>query len=131
LNVAPTEDRPLSRLTLTTFGDDVHIEQITKHLNRLVDVVKVVDLTEGAHVERDMLLVKVRAEGANRDEVKRTTDIFRGQIVDVGPSTYIIQLTGPTDKLDSFVRALGETEVVEVVRSGVAGMSRGEKVLSP
>jgi acetolactate synthase-1/3 small subunit len=75
--------------------------------------------------------MKVRAEGLPREEVKRTTDIFRGQIVDVGPSTYIIQLTGPTDKLDSFVRALGETEVVEVVRSGVAGMSRGEKVLSP
>jgi len=131
LNVAPTDDHSLSRLTLTTRGDDVKVEQITKHLNKIVDVVKVVDLTEGAHVERDMLLVKVRAEGVARDEVKRTTDIFRGQIVDVGPSTYIIQLTGPTDKLDSFVRALGETEVVEVVRSGVAGMSRGEKVLSP
>jgi acetolactate synthase-1/3 small subunit len=131
LNVAPTEDQSLSRLTLTTTGDDVKIEQITKHLNKIIDVVKVVDLTEGAHVERDMLLVKVRAEGLARDEVKRTTDIFRGQIVDVGPSPYIIQLTGPTDKLDSFVRALGETKVIEVVRSGVAGMSRGEKVLAP
>jgi acetolactate synthase-1/3 small subunit len=96
-----------------------------------VDVVKLVDLTEGAHVERDLMLIKVRADADQREEIKRTTDIFRGQIVDVGPSTYIIQLTGPTDKLDSFVRALGETEVVEVVRSGVAGMSRGEKVLSP
>ena len=131
LNVAPTEDESLSRLTLTTRGDDLKIEQITKHLNKLIDVVKVVDLTEGAHVERDLLLVKVKAEGAQRDEVKRTTDIFRGQIVDVGPSTYVIQLTGPTDKLDSFVTALGEAEILEVVRSGVAGMSRGEKVLSP
>jgi len=131
LNVAPTEDESLSRLTVTTRGDDLKIEQITKHLNKRIDVVKVVDLTEGAHVERDLLLVKVKAEGPQRDEVKRTTDIFRGQIVDVGPSTYVIQLTGPTDKLDSFVTALGEAEILEVVRSGVAGMSRGEKVLSP
>ncbi len=131
LNVAPTEDPSLSRLTLTTIGDDMKVEQITKHLNKIIDVVKVVDLTEGAHVERDMLLVKVRAVGLQRDEVKRTTDIFRGQIIDVGPSTYIIQLTGPTEKLDSFVRALGETEVIEVVRSGVAGIARGEKILAP
>ena len=107
------------------------VEQITKHLNKLVDVVKVVDLSEGAHVERDLLLVKVRAVGVHRDEVKRTTDIFRGQIIDVGPSSYVIQLTGPTDKLDSFLSALGETEVLEVVRSGVAGMARGEKILAP
>lgn len=131
LNVAPTEDESLSRLTLTTRGNDFKIEQITKHLNKLVDVVKVVDLTEGAHVERDLLLVKVRAVGAQRDEVKRTTDIFRGQIVDVGPNTYVIQLTGPTEKLDSFVSALGEAEILEVVRSGVAGMARGEKILAP
>jgi len=131
LNVAPTEDESLSRLTLTTRGDDLKIEQIIKHLNKLIDVVKVVDLSEGAHVERDLLLVKVRAVGAHRDEVKRTTDIFRGQIVDVGPSTYVIQLTGPTEKLDSFVAALGEAEVMEVVRSGVAGMARGEKILAP
>ena len=130
LNVTPTTDHTLSRLTLTTTGDDLKIEQITKHLNKIVDVVKVVDLTEGAHVERDTLLVKVRAVGAQRDEVKRTTDIFRGQIIDVGPMTYIVQLTGPVDKLDSFLTALGETEVLEVVRSGVAGMARGEKVLS-
>lgn len=131
LNVAPTDDQSLSRLTLTTTGDDLKIEQITKHLNKLIDVVKVIDLTEGAHVERDLLLVKVRAVGSQRDEVKRTTDIFRGQIVDVGPATYVIQLTGPTDKLDSFVSALGDAEVMEVVRSGVAGMARGEKVLAP
>lgn len=131
LNVAPTEDESLSRLTVTTRGDVLKIEQVTKHLNKLVDVVKVVDLSEGAHVERDLLLVKVRAVGAQREEVKRTTDIFRGQIVDVGPSTYVIQLTGPTDKLDSFVKALGGTEILEVVRSGVAGMARGEKILAP
>ena len=121
----------LSRLTVTTTGDDLKVEQVTKQLNKIIDVVKVVDLTEGAHVERDTLLVKVRAEGEQRDEVKRTTEIFRGQIIDVGPTTYIVQLTGPADKLDSFLEALGETQVLEVVRSGVAGMARGEKVLSP
>lgn len=130
LNVAPTEDDTLSRLTLTTVGDDRHIEQITKQLNKLVDVVKLVDLTEGAHVERDLMLIKVRASGLARDEVKRTTDIFRGQIVDVGPNVYTIQLAGTADKLDSFVAAMSEADILEVVRSGVAGISRGEKVLS-
>jgi acetolactate synthase-1/3 small subunit len=129
LNVAPTEDPTLSRLTLTTHGDARTIEQITKHLNKLVDVVKLVDLSEGAHVERDLMLIKVRATGAVRDEVKRTTDIFRGQIVDVGPSVYTIQLTGTSDKLDSFVAAMSDANILEVVRSGVAGISRGEKVL--
>jgi acetolactate synthase-1/3 small subunit len=127
LNVAPTDDPTLSRLTLTTKGSDLRIEQITKQLN---NVVKLVDLTEGAHIERDMMLVKVRASGAVREEVKRTVDIFRGQIVDVGPSVYTIQLTGTSDKLDSFVAAMAEADILEVVRSGVAGISRGEKVLS-
>lgn len=131
LNVAATEDSTLSRLTLTTDGDDKHIEQITKHLNRLVDVVKLVDLTEGAHIERDMMLIKVRAEGAVREEIKRTTDIFRGQIVDVGPRVYTIQLAGTTDKLDSFVASMPEADILEVVRSGVAGIARGEKILRP
>jgi acetolactate synthase-1/3 small subunit len=130
LNVAPTDDPTLSRLTLTTDGSDLRIEQITKHLNKLIDVVKLVDLTEGAHVERDMMLIKVRAHGVTREEVKRTTDIFRGQIVDVGPSVYTIQLTGTSDKLDAFVAAMAGADVLEVVRSGIAGISRGEKVLS-
>lgn len=131
LNVAATEDATLSRLTLTTNGDDRLIEQITKHLNRLIDVVKLVDLTEGAHVERDMMLIKVRADGPAREEIKRMTDIFRGQIVDVGPKVYTIQLAGTTDKLDSFVAALPEADVLEVVRSGVAGIARGDRVLRP
>ncbi len=130
LNVAPTDDPTLSRLTLTTVGSDLRIEQLTKQLNKLVDVVKLADLTDGAHVERDMMLIKVRATGAAREEVKRTTDIFRGQIVDVGPTVYIIQLTGTSDKLDAFVAAMAGAEILEVVRSGVAGISRGEKVLS-
>lgn len=130
LNVAPTNDPTLSRLTLTTVGSDLRIEQLTKQLNKLVDVVKLADLTEGAHVERDMMLIKVRATGAAREEIKRITDIFRGQVVDVGPNIYTIQLTGTSDKLDAFVAAMAEAEILEVVRSGVAGISRGEKVLS-
>ena len=130
LNVAPTEDPTMSRLTLTTIGDDHKIEQITKHLNKLIEVVKLVDLTEGAHIERELMLVKVRATGAQRAEIKRCTDIFRGQIVDVGPSVYTIQVTGAADKLDSFLEAVGEAAIMEVVRSGVSGIARGEKVLS-
>ncbi len=130
LNVAPTDDPTLSRLTLTTVGTDLRIEQLTKQLNKLVDVVKLADLTDGAHIERDLMLIKIRATGIAREEVKRTTDIFRGQIVDVGPTVYTIQLTGTSDKLDAFVAAMAGAEILEVVRSGVAGISRGEKVLS-
>ena len=130
LTVAPTEDETLSRLTLTTMGDDHKIEQITKHLNRLIDVVKLVDLTEGPHIERELMLIKVRATGAQRAEIKRCVDIFRGQIVDVTASVYTIQITGNSDKLDAFFQAVGEAAIIEVVRSGVSGIGRGEKVLS-
>jgi acetolactate synthase-1/3 small subunit len=130
LTVAPTDDPTLSRLTLTTNGDEHKIEQVTKQLNKLVEVVKVVDLTEGAHIERELMLIKVKATGAARAEIKRTADIFRGQIVDVTPTTYTIQLAGTSAKLDAFIQALSETTVLEVVRSGVSGIARGEKVLS-
>ncbi len=130
LTVAPTDDQTLSRLTITTIGDDRKIEQITKHLNKLIDVVKLVDLTEGAHIERELMLIKVKATGAQRDEVKRTTDIFRGQIVDVTNTIYTIQLVGTSEKLDSFLAAISGTTVLEVARTGVSGISRGEKVLN-
>ncbi|SDS91463.1 acetolactate synthase, small subunit [Halopseudomonas xinjiangensis] len=130
LTVAPTEDPTLSRLTLTTIGQDEVIEQITKNLNKLIEVVKLVNLSEGAHVERELMLVKIKATGAQRAEVKRTTDIFRGQIVDVTSSVYTVQLAGTSDKLDSFIEAIGPTTVLEVVRTGVSGIARGEKVLS-
>lgn len=130
LTVAPTEDPTLSRLTLVTVGDDGKIEQIIKHLYKVIEVVKVIDLSGSDHVERELMLIKVRAEGATRDEVKRTTDIFRGQIIDVTASTYTVQLSGPSDKLDAFIRAIGKTTILEVVRTGVSGISRGEKILS-
>ncbi len=130
LTVAPTEDKSLSRLTLTTIGSAREIEQITKHLNKLIEVVKLVDLTDGEHVERELMMVKVKASGAQRAEIKRCTDIFRGQIVDVSPSIYTIQLAGTSDKLDAFLQAVGDVSILEVVRTGVCGLSRGDKVLS-
>lgn len=130
LTVAPTDDETLSRLTLTTLATDEQIEQITKHLNKLIEVVKLVDLTEGEYVERELMLIKLKVSGAQRAEVKRTSDIFRGQIVDVSNNTYTIQLTGTSGKLDAFIRAIAESTILEVVRSGVSGLSRGEKVLT-
>ena len=126
LAVAPTEDTTLScGLTLTTRGDDSKIQQIIKQLNKLVEVVRVEDLCDSDYVERELLLIKVRAEGEARQEVKRTADIFRGQIIDVTVDTYTIQLVGPSNKLDAFIRAIDDVSIVEVVRSGVSGISRG------
>ena len=115
---------------MTTYGDDRKIEQITKQLNKLIEVVKLVDLSEGPHIERELMLIKVKAVGAQRAEIKRTADIFRGQIVDVSASVYTIQLTGTTDKLEAFIEAIGTGCVLETVRTGVSGISRGEKILS-
>ncbi len=129
LTVAPTEDQTLSRLTLTTHGNDHVIEQITKHLHKLIDVVKVVDLTEGPHIERELMLLKVKAQGAQRAEIKRCVDIFRGQIIDVGTSAYTVQIVGNSDKLDAFIQAIGDADILEVVRSGVSGLARGDKAL--
>jgi acetolactate synthase-1/3 small subunit len=129
LTVAPTEDESLSRMTLVTSGTDEVIEQITKQLNKLVDVVKLMDMAEGAHIEREMMLIKLRAADGGREEVKRLADIFRGSIIDVTDTLYTVQLTGTGDKLDAFVRTVNQTDIIEVVRSGVTGIARGEKAL--
>lgn len=129
LTVAPTEDPSLSRMTIVTRGTDSIIEQITKQLNKLIDVVKLMDMTEGPHIEREMLLMKVQAKGAARDELKRVTDIFRGRIIDVTDTTYVIELTGTGDKIDAFVQAVDASLILEVVRSGVSGIARGDKAL--
>ena len=130
LNVAPTEEPSLSRLTVTTTGDRRRIEQIIKHLNRLIEVVKLVDLTEGNHVERELRLVKVKATGQMRAELKRTADIFRAQIVDVTPSVYTLQITGDAEKISAFMQALAPATVLETASTGVAGLARGDKVLA-
>ena len=129
LTVAPTEDETLSRMTIVTVGSDDVIEQITKHLNRLVDVVKVVDLSEGPHVERELMLIKVRAVGKERDEFKRMADIFRGRIIDVTDKTFTIELTGVQDKVTAFIQAIDRSAILETVRTGVSGISRGERIL--
>ena len=129
LTVAPTEDGSLSRMTIVTRGSDAVIEQITKHLNKLIDVVKVVDLSEAPNVERELLLIKVRAEGEMRQEMMRMVGIFRAHIVDVTQQTYVIELTGNQNKLDAFIASLPEDCVLETVRSGICGISRGERML--
>ena len=129
LSVAPTEDPSLSRMTIVTIGSDDVIEQITKHLNRLVEVVKVFDLTEGAHLERELMMIKVRAVGKEREELKLTADIFRGRIIDVTDKSYTIELTGVSSKLDAFISAIDRASILETVRSGGSGIGRGERIL--
>ena len=129
LTVAPTDDATLSRMTVVTRGSDEVIEQITKQLNKLVDVVKMIDLTEHTHIEREMMLLKVMAQGDDREEIKRLTDIFRGRIIDVNDISYTIELTGSGGKLDAFLKALGSKDIREVVRSGALGIARGDTVL--
>jgi len=129
LTVAPTEDTSLSRMTIVTTGSDDVLEQITKQLNKLVDVVKVVDLSEAAHIERELMLIKVRATGKDREEMKRMADIFRGRIIDVTDSTYVVELTGSSSKLDSFISAIDTGLILETVRTGVSGIGRGDRIL--
>lgn len=130
LTVAPTEDLTMSRMTLVTKGSDDVIEQITKQLNKLVDVIKLMELSEGPHIEREMMLIKISTSGGEqREEVKRLSDIFRGRIVDVTDSTYTIELTGDSSKLDGFINAMNKDLILETVRSGVMGIARGEKSL--
>jgi len=129
LTVAPTEDPTVSRMTLVTAGSDAIIEQITKHLNKLVDVIKVIDLSESRHIERELLLIKVATKDSMREEIKRLVDIFRGRIIDVSDSTYTIEMTGDGEKIDAFIGTLDKKLILEVVRSGVSGISRGEKAI--
>jgi acetolactate synthase-1/3 small subunit len=129
LTVAPTEDLSLSRLTIVTSGSDEVIEQITKQLNKLIDVIKVVDLSEAAHIERELMLIKVRASGKDREEMKRMADIFRGRIIDVTETTYVVELTGSGSKLDSFIQAIDADLILETVRTGVSGIGRGDRIL--
>ena len=129
LTVAPTEDATLSRMTIVTSGSDEVIEQITKQVNKLIDVVKVFDLNEGRHIERELMLIKLRAEGKDREEIKRTADIFRGRIIDVTEKTYTIELTGTGEKLDAFLEAINRELIIETVRTGSCGIGRGEWVM--
>lgn len=129
LSVSTTEDASLSRMTVVTTGSDDTIEQITKHLNRLVEVVKVIDLTEAAYIERELMMIKVRAVGKEREEMKRMAEIFRGHIIDVTESTYTIEVTGDSTKIEAFIGAIDSSFILETVRTGVSGIGRGERIL--
>ena len=129
LTVAPTEDATLSRMTIVTSGSDDVIEQITKQLNKLIEAVKVVDLSDGAHIERELMLVKVRAAGKDREEMKRMAEIFRGRIIDVTDKSYTIELTGEGSKLDAFLQAVEPGLILETVRTGASGIGRGDRIL--
>ncbi len=129
LSVAATEDKTLSRMTIVTHGDDAVLEQIIKQLNKLIEVVKVVDLNESRFVEREMMLVKIRAVGKDRDEMLRLAEIYRGRVVDVTDKSYTIEVTGTSDKLDSFLETVSKSLILETVRTGAAGIGRGERIL--
>lgn len=131
LTVAPTQDPSMSRMTLVTSGSEEIIEQITKQLNKLIDVIKLIDISESAHIERELMMVKVRAVGEMREEIKRVSDIFRASILDVTPTSFVIEVTGDKHKLDAFLAALSEDPIIEVVRSGTTGILRGERGLHP
>jgi acetolactate synthase-1/3 small subunit len=129
LTVAPTEDDTLSRMTIVTTGSDEIIEQIIKQLNKLVDVVRVLDLNDGRHIERELMLVKVKATEKYRDEMKRISDIFRGRIIDVSDNTFTIELTGSASKLDAYLESLDKESIIETVRTGASGIGRGDRIL--
>jgi acetolactate synthase-1/3 small subunit len=129
LTVAPTEDASMSRMTIVTTGSEDVIEQITKQLNKLIEVVKVIDLSEAEHIERELMLIKVRAGQKEREDMKRMADIFRGRIIDVSDNTYTIELTGDTRKLDAFIKSLDQGTIIETVRTGASGIGRGNRVL--
>jgi acetolactate synthase-1/3 small subunit len=129
LTVAPTEDASMSRMTIVTSGSEDVVEQITKQLNKLIEVVKVIDLSEAEHIERELMLIKVRAGQKEREDMKRMADIFRGRIIDVSDNTYTIELTGSGAKLDAFIRSLDQGTIIETVRTGASGIGRGNRIL--
>ena len=129
LTVAPTEDSTLSRMTIITSGSDEVIEQIIKQLNKLIDVVRVLDLNDGKYIERELMLVKVKASVQYQDEMKRISDIFRGRIIDVSDNTFTIELTGASSKLDAYIDSLDSDSIIETVRTGASGIGRGDRIL--
>ena len=129
LNVAPTEDETLSRMTIVTSGSNEVIEQIIKQLNKLIDVVKVLDLNDGRHIERELMIVKVKATSKYRDEIKRISDTFGGRIVEMAEATFTIELTGPTSELNAYLDSLDKAAIIETVRTGALGIGRGDRVL--
>jgi len=129
LSVAPTEDPTLSRMTIVTRGSDAVIEQINKQLNKLVDVAALIDLSEGEHLERELMLVKVRADDKVCDEIKRVTNAFNGRVIDESNSTCTIELTDTCARLDEFLQAIRRDLILETVRTGASGIGCGDRIL--
>jgi acetolactate synthase-1/3 small subunit len=130
LNVAETNEPGISRMTIITLGDDKKIEQITKQLNKLIDVIKVVDLTEEHFVDRELILVKMNAEPRVREEILRIVDIFRAKVIDVSPDNYTVEITGDEGKIKGFLELLKPLGIKEIVRSGRIAISRGSKSIN-
>ena len=130
LTVAPTQDPTLSRITLTTDGDDKTLEQLNKQLNKIISVFKVIELSEQSHIEREIAFIKVRAVSIQRAELKRVSDIFGATIVDVTASSFIIQMVGKARAIDALLQAIDAKQILEVVRSGVSGIARGDKAVN-
>ncbi|WP_163931608.1 acetolactate synthase small subunit [Paraferrimonas sp. SM1919] len=131
LTVSPTDDPTLSRLNITTSVDEKSLEQIEKQLHKLIDVLKVMNITECEHIEREVVLVKVKATTPQlKDELKRIADIFRGQIVDMTAKHYTIQVVGDSDKVDAFVKTIDDSaEIIETASTGIVGIARGERAM--
>jgi len=129
LAVAPTEDPTLSRMTIVTNGSDAIIEQINKQLNKLIDVAAVMDLSEGKHFERELMLVKVSAEFASMEEFKHVVDDFQGRVLDEAEGTCTIELTDTCARLDEFLQVIGRVSILETVRTGASGIGCGERIL--
>ena len=127
LSVAPTHEESISRMTIVTRGDDQILEQITKHLNKLIDVIKVIDFTDESAIERELALIKVTAEDADRAEVLRIVDIFRANVIDVTPRCYTIEATGSPSKIDAILELLRPLGLKELVRTGPVAIGRGAK----
>ena len=127
LSVAATLDTGVSCLTLVTSGPDEIIEQITKQLHKLIDIIKVIDVSESEYVEREMALIRVKAESHTRAEVLRVIDIFRGKVVDVSPKSYAVEITGPQSKIKAVIDILKPIGIQEIVRTGTIAMARAKK----
>lgn len=129
LTVAPTEDKSLSRITLVTHGSDAIVEQIVKQLNKLIDVIKLIDFSGEEHIERELMLVKLSAKGTERAEIIQIADVFRCNVLDVGTQTMTLEATGRSKKLDALLKTLDSDKIIEVARTGVCGLARGSQSL--
>lgn len=130
LTVAPTNDDTLSRMTIVTVGDDRKIDQIEKHLNKLIDVVALQDITVSGYLEREVVLIKLVIEPSKKDELDKVVSAFKGSLIDSDNNQYIVEMSGSSEKVDELIRSLSHVEIIEVARSGVTGLASGDRALT-